>query len=76
MEFITKYYGVDWIIFALLSTHIYLLGKKKRSAFIFGILTALFSIVLGFMTKSLALLIMNVTFVLLHIKAYKMWEED
>jgi hypothetical protein len=69
----TNYYGVDWILFALVFWHLVLLGNQKRSAFLVGMLATVFGVTFGVMSESLATTAMNITFCLLHWRAYLKW---
>lgn len=70
---IFKYYGVDWIIFILVVTQLWLLGNKKRQAFLFGMAGNSCGILLGFLVESIACIIMNSVFVIMHVNAYRKW---
>lgn len=69
----TNYYGVDWILFALVFWHIWLLGNQRRSAFLVGMLATVFGATFGVMSGSLATTVMNITFCFLHWRAYLKW---
>jgi len=71
---IFKYYGVDWIIFILVVTQLWLLGNKKRQAFLFGMAGNSCGILLGFLVESIACIIMNSVFVIMHVNAYRKWK--
>jgi hypothetical protein len=70
---IFKYYGVDWVIFAFVVIHLWMLGNKKRQAFLFGMGGNLFGILLGYLVESIACIIMNSVFLTMHINAYRKW---
>ena len=71
-----KYYGVDWIIFVLVVIHLWLLGNKKRQAFLFGMSGNLCGILLGFLVESLACVIMNFVFATMNANAYRKWKKN
>ena len=71
---IFKYCGVDWIIFILVVTQLWLLGNKKRQAFLFGMAGNSCGILLGFLVESIACIIMNSVFVIMHVNAYRKWK--
>jgi hypothetical protein len=75
MQWLTKYYGVDWAVFVLIVIHLWLLGHRKRSAFIAGMVGTSFGFLFGIMVGSVASVIMNVVFCAMHIRAYMMWHE-
>lgn len=68
-----KFYGVDWALFILIVTHLWMLGNKWRAAFFFGIVASIFGFVLGLMIGSVANTTMNIVFAAMHIRAYYKW---
>lgn len=70
---IFKYYGVDWIVFILVVCHLWLLGEKRKLAFVFGAMAAIFGLLFGFLISSVATVIMNVVFFGMHIRGYFKW---
>ena len=70
---IFKYFGVDWIIFVLVVTQLWLLANKKRVGFLFGMCGNTCGIFLGYLVESFACIIMNITFVFMHLNAYRKW---
>jgi hypothetical protein len=70
-----EYYGVDWLLFALVFIHLWMLGNRIRSAFLLGVAANACGFVFGWMTGSIATLIMNVVFCLLNIRAYIKWRD-
>ena len=70
---IFKYYGIDWLLFILVLIHLWLLGNKNILAFAFGILGCVCGIVFGIMIESIAYVVMNFTFGLLHLRAFIKW---
>ena len=75
MDFnVFKYYGVDWLLFVLIIIHLWMLGNKRRSAWLVGISICSCSIVFGYLTESLAVILMNVIFVTFHIRNYIKWK--
>ena len=73
MTDIFKYYGIDWLLFILVLIHLWLLGNKNKLAFAFGILGCVCGIVFGIMIESIASVVMNFTFGLLHLRAFIKW---
>lgn len=76
MDIIFKYYGIDWIgtVFALLAT--YLLGNKKRYAFLFAIVANLAYFIFSILSKSLANGIACIAFFVLNLRGYILWVKD
>lgn len=68
-----EYYGVDWLIFVFIAIHLWLLSNRRREAFLFGVLGTICSIILGFLVNSIAVILMNCIFVVMHTKAYLKW---
>lgn len=75
-EFITKYYGVDWIAMTLAFTSIYMLGKKNRNGFIVGVFACLAWGLFGYMAQSLADMIANIIMTTIYAKGYLLWKKD
>ena len=73
---IFKCQGVDWIIFILVVTNLLLLGNKKRQAFLFGMAGNSCGILLGFLVESIACIIMNSVFMIMHVNAYRKWKPE
>jgi hypothetical protein len=69
-----EYYGVDWLIFIFTLLQLWLLGEKKRSAWIAGGLLAIAAGVLGWMIGSFALVLMNIVFLFFDIWNYVKWK--
>jgi len=75
MEFnLLEYYCVDWLIFIFTLLQLWLLGEKKRSAWIAGGLIAIAAGVLGWMIGSFALVLMNIVFLFFDIWNYVKWK--
>lgn len=72
-ESMINYYGVDWL--AMFSTFIslYLLGKKNRYGFIFGLVANISWMTFGIMAQSVANVVANILFTGLNIKGYYNW---
>jgi hypothetical protein len=73
---ILEYYGVDWAIFVFTLLQLWLLGEKKRSAWIAGGLIAMASGTLGWMIGSFALVLMNIVFLFFDIWNYIKWSNQ
>lgn len=66
-------YGLDWLMFVLLLWHLWLLGNKHRSAFLVGIFATLVGVAVGWLLDSYAIMVMNVVFCGMHLRAYFKW---
>lgn len=71
-----KYYGVDWFLFGFILCHIWLLGNQKKLAFPFAIAGCICGIIFGYMTESVATMLMNIIFILMHIRSYYKWSNN
>lgn len=69
-----NYYGVDWLLFLLIVTHLWLLGNQRRSAFLVGIAATICGVVFGYLIGSFATILMNIVFTFMHIRAYMKWK--
>ena len=70
-----KYYGVDWILFALIVAQLWALGNKWRIGFLIGIAACGFGITLGIMIGSIASFLMNIVFAMMHLRAFLKWHK-
>jgi hypothetical protein len=68
-----QYHGIDWLIFALLTLHIWLLGMKVRFSFIIGAVGCCCGVVLAVMIDSVPALLMNCLFAYLNLRNYRLW---
>jgi hypothetical protein len=68
-----KYYGVDWVLFALIVIHLWMLGNKWKWAFLVGFSACLFGLTFGILVGSLASIIMNIVFAFMHLRAFWKW---
>lgn len=75
-DILLKYYGVDWALFALIVVHLWMLGNKWKWAFIFGFWACCFGLIFGILVGSIASMIMNVVFALMHLRAYWKWSRS
>lgn len=73
MDWFFKYYCIDWILFVLVITQIWLLGNRNRFAFLIGMLGCCFGFSLGIMINSAASMTMNSVFFVMYLRAYCQW---
>lgn len=71
-----RYYGVDWLIFLTLVIHLWAIGNHWRIAFLFGVGASMFGFVFGLMTSSIAMILMNIVFAGMHLRAYMKWSNQ
>lgn len=68
-----NYYGVDIVSYTFVLIHLWLLGNKVRSAWIFGIMATVCFTFFGVLCGSPATVIMNIVFTIFHIVNYIKW---
>ena len=73
MEFFTEYYGIDWIAMLSGLASIYLLGSKKKSGFLLGIIAALTWTAVNVIAHIWPGIILNVILIGLYIRGYINW---
>ncbi len=76
IDSISTYHGVDWLAMALTLVAIYLIGNKSRSGFTLMIIGNLCWIALGILSNSLAMIIANVLFAGMNLRAIILWGEE
>ena len=64
---------VDWVLFLLILSHMWALGRRKRYGWPLGACAASTGIIIGVMADSIALATMNVFFTGFHIRNYIKW---
>lgn len=72
-ESILNYYGVDWLAMATTFISLYLLGRKNRNGFIFGLVANFSWMTFGIMAQSVANVIANILFAGLNIRGFYKW---
>lgn len=72
----TIYYGVDWLAMLLTLIAIYLIGNKAKSGFVLMIIGNLCWIGLGFLSGSIAMILANIVFAGMNMRAIIKWSED
>lgn len=70
---ICKYYGIDWLLFALVVLHLWLLGNRKKEAFLYALVANTCGLTLGVLIGSVATILMNVVFMVMNVRAYIKW---
>ena len=71
-----RYYGIDWIALALNATAIYLLGKKRKAGFTFGVVANVAWIVFAVLAHSVATVVACTIFVALNAKGWWSWSHE
>lgn len=76
IQYITQYYGADWIGMFATFFSLYLLGEKKRVGFIFGCVAAIAWLVFSYFAGSIPGAIANGVFAVLNLRGYFRWGKD
>ena len=71
-----QYYGIDWLAMVLTFTAIWLIGDKNKLGFYIMMGGNSCWIVLGLLTHSLALVIANILFMSLNVRAIIHWSRQ
>jgi hypothetical protein len=71
-----KYYGTDWLAMCLTFVALYMIGNKQRYGFILMICANGTWLVLGILTSSVALVIANLVFSVMNIRAFVKWSKN
>ncbi len=72
---LTHYWGVDWLAMLFTLIAIYFIGNKSRVGFVLMIGGNIAWIILGFLSQSLAMIIANVLFAAMNLRAIYQWSE-
>jgi len=70
-----EFYGTDWLAMVLMFLSLYLLGKKKRSGFVYGVGANVAWLVFGILVGSIANVAANIVFVVMNVLGYLRWRE-
>lgn len=68
-----NYFGTDWLAMGLTFIAIHQIGNKQRSGFIFMITGNCTWVVVGILTDSIALIIANIIFAIMNLRAFLKW---
>lgn len=68
-----QYYGIDWLAMVLTFLAIWLIGDRNKSGFFLMIGGNTCWVVLGVMTASVALVLANLSFMALNVRAIVHW---
>lgn len=75
-DVVFNYYGVDWIAMIMTFFSIYLLGKKNKYGFIFGLIANASWLAFGIIVQSLGNITANLVFTYLNIKGFRNWRNS
>ena len=73
---ISAYSGVDWFAMTVTLIAIYFIGNHSKSGFYLMIVGNLAWIALGFLSHSLAMIIANLLFAIMNIRAIYLWSKN
>jgi hypothetical protein len=71
-----QYYGVDWIAMVLTFLAIWQIGNKNKIGFVLMMFGNSSWIVVGYLTGSLAMVIANLIFISMNIRAIIKWSKS
>jgi hypothetical protein len=74
-QIIGNYYGIDWIAMTGSLIFLFLIGNKKRYAFIIYAVTSVAWIIVNYMAEIWPGVIVCIILIVLNIRAYIKWEE-
>jgi len=72
---IFQYYGIDWLAMALTFLAIWLIGDKNRKGFYIMMAGNCSWVAVGFLTQSMALVVANLLFMTLNVRAIINWSK-
>jgi hypothetical protein len=72
----SHYYGLDWLAMCLTFIAIYLLGNKNRTGFALMMSGNLCWAVIGLWAGSYAMIIANVGFFAMNVRAFRRWRKQ
>lgn len=70
-----QYYGIDWLAMVFTFLAIYLIGNKTKAGFPLMMCGNTCWIAVGLMTTSLAMMIANLIFFLMNLRALLKWSQ-
>jgi len=76
MEWLTKYYGTDWIDFIGTMLGVYLLGNKKKIGFVFNAVAACAGVIMAILMESPAILFLNIVLIILNVRGFVKWKNS
>ena len=76
MDFISNYYGFDWLALLAGVIGIWQLGAKNRSGFLFYMIAGVFGLVFATLAHSVAYVVVNILILVLNIRGFILWGKD
>lgn len=71
-----NHYGLDWGVFFFVMVHLWLLGRQKRSAFLYGLVANIIGLFWNYLIESWAGSISNLACSVLLIRGYLLWRDN
>ncbi len=76
MNYFLQYYGLDWLAVGTGLVAMYMIGDKRRSAFIIYIVSAAFSLAFAIIIKSLPFILVNLLTIGIQVRNYLKWGQE
>lgn len=73
IQYTFQYYGVDWIVTFTVFAGLFLLGDKKKTGFVVGIISTIFAFIFSFQIGSIANGITSIVLFWLYLRGYLKW---
>jgi hypothetical protein len=73
MDYVFKFYGVDWLAMFCVFLTMYLLGNKNKLGFVCAIIGCIFWIIYGVMVDSIAQIIANLILIVINTRSLIKW---
>ena len=70
---ISQYYGSDWLAMIATFMYLYLIGNRKRVAFVYAFFASVCWLIFGWLNHSFASVFANIIFIILNIRGYIKW---
>jgi len=71
-----KYYGIDWLAMALTFFALWHIGNKNKVGFIIMMCGNLCWVSIGVMTQSVAMILANIVFLSMNVRAIWKWNKS
>jgi len=69
----TRYYGVDWAVSLCVFVSLFLLGEKRSSGFLFGMISSLLGVLFSIQISSIANGLTSMIVFGLYLRGYAQW---
>lgn len=70
-----QYYGIDWGVTITVFIGIFLIGDKKRSGFVVGMISAIFGLIFSYQIGSIANAVTSFIIFLLYFRGFLKWQK-